>query len=217
MTSDLAAPVPYSPNVRIDASCLMCGTSGTRLERDHCHIHGWVRGTLCRSCNSLMGHFDAQVPPLKQSRWAACIAHRHRCHQCTVVSIADVTAWHERRLQPRVIENFSDPRHSNPIPLSTAVPLEQVEEWRNRYADGATIYEIAATDGVTPDKVRRALPATRRTGPRGRTDITVQAVLDAIAEHGSRKAAASALGVSRTLVATRLRDAGLCADPHGDR
>lgn len=83
MTSDLAAPVPYSPNVRIDASCLMCGTSGTRLERDHCHIHGWVRGTLCRSCNSLMGHFDAQVPPLKQSRWAACIAHRHRCHQCT--------------------------------------------------------------------------------------------------------------------------------------
>ncbi len=96
---------------------------------------------------------------------------------------------------------------------------EQAAEWRRLYADGATLREIAAEAGVSDTTVLGYVgrAVTRRRGPRGRTDITVQAVLDAIAEHGSRKAAASALGVSRTLVATRLRDAGLCADPHGDR
>ena len=96
---------------------------------------------------------------------------------------------------------------------------EQVAEWRRLYADGATLREIAAEAGVSDTTVLGYVgrAVTRRRGPRGRTDITVQRILDAIAEHGSQRAAAAALEVSRTLLRTRLRDAGLCADPHGDR
>jgi hypothetical protein len=92
---------------------------------------------------------------------------------------------------------------------------EQVAEWRRQYAAGATCAEIAARFDTTEHMVRRAIPDPRRTGPRGRTDITVQDALDAIAEHGSQRAAAAALDVSRTLLRTRLYQAGLGSDPHG--
>jgi len=92
---------------------------------------------------------------------------------------------------------------------------EQVAEWRRQYADGATLREIADRFGVHEATVRRAIPDPRRTGPRGRTDITVQDALDAIDEHGSQRAAAAALDVSRTLLRTRLHQAGLGSDPHG--
>jgi DNA invertase Pin-like site-specific DNA recombinase len=96
---------------------------------------------------------------------------------------------------------------------------EQAAEWRRRYTDGATLREIAAEAGVSDTTVLGYVgrAVTRRRGPRGRTDVTVQAALDALAEYGSRAKAAKALGVSRTLLATRLRDAGMGADPHGKR
>jgi DNA-binding FadR family transcriptional regulator len=92
---------------------------------------------------------------------------------------------------------------------------EQAAEWRRQYADGATLREIADRFGVHEATVRRAIPDPRRTGPRGRPDITVQDALDAIAEYGSQRAAADALGVSRTLLRTRLHEAGLAPEPHG--
>lgn len=95
------------------------------------------------------------------------------------------------------------------------VSPEQVAEWRRAYASGATFAEIAADAGAHVATVRRAIPDPRRTGPRGRPDITVQAAVDAFAEHGSQRAAAEALGVSRTLLRSRLHEAGIGPEPHG--
>lgn len=92
---------------------------------------------------------------------------------------------------------------------------KEVAEWRRQYADGATLREIADRFGVHEATVRRAVPAPRRTGPRGRPDITVQDALDAIDEYGSQRAAAAALGVSRTLLRSRLHEAGIGPEPHG--
>ena len=41
-------------------SCMICGISeeelGKRLDVDHCHLSGKVRGVLCNPCNTTLGH-----------------------------------------------------------------------------------------------------------------------------------------------------------------
>jgi hypothetical protein len=54
---------------------------------DHCHQHGWVRGPLCRRCNTAMAYVDRRMMPR-----AALVAghvplgklldHASRCPEC---------------------------------------------------------------------------------------------------------------------------------------
>lgn len=43
-----------------DYRCMICGISedemGKRLDVDHCHDSGKVRGLLCNPCNTMLGH-----------------------------------------------------------------------------------------------------------------------------------------------------------------
>jgi hypothetical protein len=32
-------------------ACAVCRRAGVPLEVDHCHVTGWIRGLLCKSCN----------------------------------------------------------------------------------------------------------------------------------------------------------------------
>jgi hypothetical protein len=43
--------------------CEMCGGLGLRFRVivDHCHKHGWIRGFVCNSCNTLLGKYERGI------------------------------------------------------------------------------------------------------------------------------------------------------------
>jgi recombination endonuclease VII len=43
--------------------CEMCRGYGSRFRVivDHCHKHGWIRGFICNSCNTLLGKYELGV------------------------------------------------------------------------------------------------------------------------------------------------------------
>lgn len=49
--------------------CMVCGISedelGKRLDVDHCHTSGKVRGLLCNPCNTMIGHARDSVAVLE--------------------------------------------------------------------------------------------------------------------------------------------------------
>ena len=55
--------VRYTPNTGLGKlhggqPCEGCGEASTGL--DHCHVHGWIRGTLCTRCNGEMRAIDGR-------------------------------------------------------------------------------------------------------------------------------------------------------------
>ena len=50
---------------------MICGISeeeiGKRLDVDHCHASGKVRGVLCNSCNNILGHARDNIDVLKSA------------------------------------------------------------------------------------------------------------------------------------------------------
>jgi Recombination endonuclease VII len=62
-------PVQYADGIRNDKRAMMLRQSidyqrtwragiPARYEHDHCHRHGWVRGVVCKACNTAMAAFD---------------------------------------------------------------------------------------------------------------------------------------------------------------
>ena len=50
-------------------ACEICGSvdDGKRLAMDHCHDTGIVRGYLCMSCNTALGHFKDDAALLRKA------------------------------------------------------------------------------------------------------------------------------------------------------
>ena len=50
-------------------SCMICGLSFETRSKliDHCHVTGVVRGLLCFSCNTALGHFKDDIDVLKSA------------------------------------------------------------------------------------------------------------------------------------------------------
>jgi hypothetical protein len=50
-------------------SCMICGVTeealGRKLDVDHCHTSGAVRGVLCNPCNTVLGHARDKVEVLE--------------------------------------------------------------------------------------------------------------------------------------------------------
>lgn len=52
-------------------ACMVCGITEVELDRrldvDHCHSSGKVRGVLCNPCNTLLGHAKDNIGILKSA------------------------------------------------------------------------------------------------------------------------------------------------------
>jgi len=50
-------------------SCMVCGVTeealGKKLDVDHCHTSGVVRGVLCNPCNTMLGHARDKIEVLE--------------------------------------------------------------------------------------------------------------------------------------------------------
>lgn len=82
-------PVQYGEHAPVppDAACEGCTAVSPNLVTDHCHKHGWVRGTLCGQCNANMALIDrAIMPRVKQA--SALVAFASRCPDCPAVDPA---------------------------------------------------------------------------------------------------------------------------------
>jgi hypothetical protein len=54
-----------------DYRCMICGISEQEIDKkldvDHCHSSGKVRGLLCNPCNTMLGHGRDNVEVLKSA------------------------------------------------------------------------------------------------------------------------------------------------------
>lgn len=70
-----------------------CAVGRSAFAYDHCHIHGYVRGIVCISCNNKLKRFDGimatgrlEVLPFRLWRApvSAYIEHWNRCPECVL-------------------------------------------------------------------------------------------------------------------------------------
>ena len=90
MTEALAKYGEHAPVIR-GALCEVCGTAPFAPVADHCHEHGWVRGTLCRGCNGRMALIDRRTLP-PSGDVAALVTFAGRCPECPGITVEDLTA-----------------------------------------------------------------------------------------------------------------------------
>jgi hypothetical protein len=89
--------VRYGEHIRAEpgTACLTCGSAERQPRTDHCHKHGWVRGGLCPSCNSLMALIDRRISPRDSAlahplTLSALVEHVSRCPECEPLCADDL-------------------------------------------------------------------------------------------------------------------------------
>jgi hypothetical protein len=100
-------PVKYGqhPPILPETACEGCGENPAS-QTDHCHQHGWVRGQVCRGCNTWMGLIDRRVAP--QVDLATLLVLQHRCPECDQLSISDLAVTKTKTLYLRVDDTLFD-------------------------------------------------------------------------------------------------------------
>jgi hypothetical protein len=86
--------VKYTVRSAIDAraaatQCDCCGLPPP-VETDHCHEHSWIRGPVCKRCNSLLGKIESGLLP-DQSDGATIdqlLDHLAGCPDCERVDVS---------------------------------------------------------------------------------------------------------------------------------
>jgi Recombination endonuclease VII len=97
VTGDGLVKYGTHPGVPPGSACEACGRVTPDPVADHCHAHGWVRGGLCRSCNTQMGYVDRGITPYAGAeRTESLLAFRKRCPECSPLEVPDLvpeSAW----------------------------------------------------------------------------------------------------------------------------
>lgn len=93
----ISAPVLYRAGLLPGPACEACGAGGDYLVPDHCHRHGWVRGTLCRQCNAHMSLLDGAASRQAIASWPAgrletLTLHWLKCPECQLADFPSVSA-----------------------------------------------------------------------------------------------------------------------------
>lgn len=87
VTPDDDQPKRYRSGFPHGPLCEACKTD-FMLVTDHCHQHGWVRGTLCQQCNFYMSNLDKGKPTIAgglsrlRERMLALAQHWLKCPDC---------------------------------------------------------------------------------------------------------------------------------------
>jgi len=58
--------------------CLICETTGNKLQVDHCHETGIIRGLLCRKCNIAIGLFKESEKNILNALWYVSFYNRQK-------------------------------------------------------------------------------------------------------------------------------------------
>jgi hypothetical protein len=84
-------PIKYGDHLPVApfTPCEACAAETPDPVADHCHEHGWVRATLCRSCNARMALADRRITPLGELT-ISLIAIATRCPACPRIGIEDL-------------------------------------------------------------------------------------------------------------------------------
>jgi len=61
----LTVPQYVALIARAEGHCEACGVASGRLQVDHCHQSGAIRGVICRACNSALGHAGDDLDRLR--------------------------------------------------------------------------------------------------------------------------------------------------------
>ena len=106
----MSQPVKYTAALpAATGPCGLCGDASALVLNDHCHQHGWLRGTLCASCNIKLGHAEARGMVGEHLGHADALAWLARCPDC----VPDLAPWSEAarpvmttlRVRPVVADN----------------------------------------------------------------------------------------------------------------
>jgi recombination endonuclease VII len=76
-------------NGRSAGSWNLSARDDSPLYLDHCHAHGWIRGLVCASCNSVIRHLDKYGYLLRYriTLREAYRSHLNQCTECTPVEL----------------------------------------------------------------------------------------------------------------------------------
>ena len=102
-------------------TCEVCGKS-ERLNNDHCHIHGWIRGAVCTSCNLSIGFIERQSVTTKSELIDAISSHLSKCPECLPVDPETL-----RKMMPNPIKRsltISDPAFTEFNALKMRVAID---------------------------------------------------------------------------------------------
>jgi DNA-binding transcriptional regulator YiaG len=93
--------------------CEICKIQSDILVRDHCHMHGWVRGRLCHRCNStITARYELRTVQSKNVDHSEFLLHMGKCIGCPSIGMiagqpnADIQSLIDRgRLRQRSINS----------------------------------------------------------------------------------------------------------------
>lgn len=112
----MTAPVQYSQFVATHRAgeCSACTRQASQMVVDHCHTHGWVRGIVCRSCNSHMASIDVRRAPdrIEGVSVAELLRHAAQCPECPRVQEGELCI------------RIAKPQEFTRLLVSPAIPAE---------------------------------------------------------------------------------------------
>jgi Recombination endonuclease VII len=132
MTGTLVKYGQHEP-VLTGAACEACRAVTLDPVTDHCHAHGWVRGILCRQCNTRMALIDRRrvAPQAAPEVVAALIGIAGRCPDCPALTLGDLTTLHDRASFPLFLPR--DLHHR--LKVASAVSGESMNDMLIRAAE----------------------------------------------------------------------------------